>query len=75
MTATQTTVTRMEIKRHVEAAFRDGSPGPAQLIASAQASRAPAEVISVLERLNRGSYAQLRDLWTELRDIPVTAND
>lgn len=75
MTATQITATRMEIKSHVEAAFREGSPTPAQLIASAQASAAPAEVVAVLDRLNRRNYGQLRDLWAELYDIPVTAGD
>lgn len=70
-TADTATVTRTELKRYVEGAFRNGPATPEEMIAIAQEADAPMEVLRTLERLNRRSYSELRSLWRELHDLPV----
>jgi hypothetical protein len=68
---TETTVTRVEIKRYIDPAFSNGSAKREDLIACAERAEAPAAVLAALERLRRRSYPELRSIWAELGDIPV----
>lgn len=68
----ETTVTRTEIRQYIADAFDKGPATREELIACARASNAPAEIVTTLERLNRRTYSQLRNLWAELHEIPVT---
>lgn len=63
--------TRVEIADHVGAAFDDGSASKDELLESARASHARAEVLTALQRLPARKYPTLRDLWPELEDLPV----
>jgi hypothetical protein len=71
-TTNETTVTRTEIRRYVAEAFDNGPATREELIASARSADAPDTIVSTLERLNRRNYSELRNLWPELHDIPVT---
>lgn len=67
-------VTRMELVDHIETAFVGGAAGRSDLLAAAAASHARPEVIQVLRRLPEiGVYRGVRDLWSELADLPVSA--
>lgn len=67
-------VTRVEIADHIETAFVGaGAADRAELIETAKRSGARPEIVAVLERLPDRRYANLRQLWTELPDIPVRA--
>lgn len=67
------TVTRIEIADCVESAFTGPPIGPADLIEYAADHGARNPVINVLGRLHEDSYRELRDLWSELNDVPVEA--
>jgi hypothetical protein len=63
-----TRVTRVEIARYVSRAFpatRD------DLIEIARRRRASPEVLETLVRLPDRRFAEMRDLWTPLSDVPV----
>lgn len=67
-------VTRMELVDHVETAFTTGPVTRGDLLAVATASHARPEVIAVLQRLPESApYRSVRDLWSELADVPVSA--
>lgn len=65
------TVSRTEIAECVEGAFAQGPLSPTDLIEFAADHGARSPVVQVLSRLDRPSYHELRDLWSELRDVPV----
>jgi hypothetical protein len=67
------TVTRIELVDHIETAFHTGKATRGDLLAAAAASHARPEVIETLQRLRDTSYRQVRDLWAELEDVPVSA--
>lgn len=67
-------VTRMELVDHIETAFAAAPADRSDLLAAATASHARPEVIAVLRRLpESGLYRGVRDLWSELADVPVSA--
>lgn len=65
--------TRVEIADHVETAFDYGPANRDELLEAAHASNARHEVLAVLERLPERRYRTLRQLWTDLDDVPVEA--
>lgn len=67
------TVTRIELVDHIETAFTGGAATRGQLLDAATASHARPEVIAVLQRLPEQRYRNLRELWPELADVPVSA--
>jgi hypothetical protein len=67
------TVTRIELANSIEAAFTDGPATRDTLLAHAVGSKARPQAIELLQQLPDTSYASLRDLWYELRDVPVTS--
>lgn len=67
-------ITRSEIADHIEKAFLEaGTADRSELIATAEQSGARPQVIAALQRLSERRYASLRQLWTELADVPVRA--
>ena len=67
-------VTRMELVDHIETVFTAGAASRSDLLAAATASHARPEVIEVLRRLpETAAYRSVRDLWSELADVPVSA--
>lgn len=66
-------VTRMELVDHIETAFHTGPATRNELLAAATASHARPEVIEVLHRLADTPYRTVRDLWSDLADLPVSA--
>jgi hypothetical protein len=63
----------MEIVAHVEEAFGEGGVSRADLLAEAQRTSAPQPVLELLARLPERRYRHVRDLWTEVPDVPVGA--
>lgn len=64
-------VTRAALAQLLEGAFHDGPVGRDQLIEAARANGASTGDVATLGRLARPQYRELRDLWTELHDIPI----
>lgn len=72
MTVTKTeTVTRIELGTCIRDAFGNGPATPTEIIATARAAGADTRILTALERLQRPSYRELRELWSELWDLPV----
>lgn len=65
------TVTRIEIADHVEAAFAAGAAGRDALLGAARAAGARPELLALLATLPDRSYAELRQLWTDLAEVPI----
>jgi hypothetical protein len=63
----------MELVDHIENAFGTGPASRAELLAAAAGNHARPEVISVLSQLPDIRYRNVRDLWSELADVPVGA--
>jgi hypothetical protein len=55
----------------VAPAFAEGPATPASLKQTARARGADGEVMEALDRLSRPSYRDLREIWSELHDVPV----
>lgn len=66
------TVTRTELANSIEAAFVGGPASRDTLLAYAAGSKARPQAIALLQQLPDKTYTGLRDLWYELRDVPVT---
>lgn len=64
-------VTRLEMVEIVANAFRSSLPTRTELLSAAVEERARPEVISLLEQLPDRRYQDVRDIWTELPDVPV----
>ena len=64
-------VTRIEIAVSLEDAFAAGTASGAYLAEYAANHGARQAVLQVLGRLHREDYHELRELWAELRDVPV----
>lgn len=67
------TVTRIELANSVEAAFVGGPVSRHTLLAYAVGSKARPQAIALLQQLPDKTYTGLRDLWYELRDVPVSS--
>ncbi|GAA4711476.1 DUF2795 domain-containing protein [Phytohabitans rumicis] len=67
------TITRTELVTHIEAAFAHGPATRDNLLAYAVGSHARPELITVIENLPDKAYTEIRDLWYDLPDVPVTA--
>ena len=65
------TVTRTELASHIGAAFSGGRATRDSLLAYAAGSHARPEVIAAIQRLQDKPYANIRDLWHDLADMPV----
>lgn len=65
------TVCRVEIADCLEDAFGGPPVSPASLVAFAAGHGARPSVLEVLGRLHEREYRNLRDLWSELADIPL----
>lgn len=65
------TVTRIEIADHVESAFETGPATRDDLIAAARTTDARPALLETLSALPDRSYGELRQLWTELTDVPI----
>ena len=63
--------TRIEIAAHVGNVFAGGAVTRDQLVAAAQSTGARPAVVQVLERLSRGPFYEMRQLWPELPDVPI----
>ena len=63
--------TRAEIAEHVATAFEHGRVMRAELVAVAARSGAREEVLRVLERLPKGPFHDIRQLWPSLPGVPV----
>jgi hypothetical protein len=66
-----TTVYRAEIADCLEDAFGASPLSPQSLVQFATDHGARPPVIEVLSRLHEREYRKLRDLWSELADIPL----
>jgi hypothetical protein len=64
-------VTRMEIVDVVHAAFENGGAERSEVLATAVARGARPQVLETLERLPDRRFSELRELWTELPEVPV----
>lgn len=67
----QLSVTRIELVRHIEAAFGRGPVTRDDLVSCAQATQARAELVAVIQTLPDKTYLVIRDLWYELAHVPV----
>ena len=65
------TVYRTEIAECVEEAFRGSPMSSTDLVEFAADHGARTPVLKVLARLHGLAYRELRELWSELGDIPV----
>jgi hypothetical protein len=66
-------VTRSEIADHVEEVFEGGAVERDELVAAAIETGARPEAISTLQSLPARRYGALRQLWSDLPDLPVRA--
>jgi Protein of unknown function (DUF2795) len=66
-------VTRVEIAEAVRAAFEGSSANRSELLAAATAAHARAEVLETLAALPDGRFREIRNLWEDLRHLPVGA--
>lgn len=64
-------VSRVEMVDVVANAFRVASPTRQEILSAAIEHRARPAVIQHLERLPERRYTDVRDIWTELPDVPV----
>lgn len=64
-------VTRMEVAQAVRAAFHGTAPKRSEIVTAARDARARSEVLSILDSLPDQRFREVRDLWTELTEIPV----
>lgn len=65
------TVTRIEIADHVEAAFTAGPATRDDLLAAARTADARPALLAALSTLPDRQYGELRQLWTDLADVPM----
>jgi uncharacterized protein DUF2795 len=65
------TVTRIEIADHVESAFAAGPASRDDLIAAARTADARPALLETLSALPDRAYGELRQLWTDLADVPI----
>ena len=65
------TVTRIEIADHVESAFAAGPATRDDLIAAARTANARTALLDTLSALPDRQYGELRQLWTELAEVPM----
>ena len=63
--------TRVEIADSIADAFIGGPMSGADLLAVAKRAGARVEVLAELERLPRGPFYELRQLWGCLADVPI----
>jgi hypothetical protein len=66
-------VSRMEIVDTVDSAFETGGADRSEILTAAVATGARPEVIETLERLPDRRFADVRELWQELPELPVEA--
>jgi hypothetical protein len=65
------TITRTELANHIEAAFATAPATRTDLLAAAVASSARPHAIDLLHQLPDKTYANIRELWYDLPDVPV----
>lgn len=70
-TRAQERLTRTEVAQAVRDAFGPRPAGRAAILASAERSNAREEVLVVLRRLPAREFTELRQLWSELPQMPV----
>lgn len=61
----------MEIADCIEGAFRGAPMSTTDLVEFAADHDARTDVLEVLGRLHGSGYRELRELWSELSDVPV----
>lgn len=71
MFITMNSVCRIEIADCVEDAFSGTTLSPDDLVEYAAEHGARPPVLQVLARLHGSDYRELRELWSELADVPV----
>lgn len=64
-------VTRMEILDAIDTAFTSKPTSKAHILATAEDSRARAELVALLRDLPDRSFYDVRELWNYLPDVPV----
>lgn len=69
--AASASVTRTEIAEAVRDAFGPRPVSRAEIIAAAQSSGARAEVVDALQHGLRQEYSDLRQIWSDLPDMPL----
>ncbi len=67
----QAPLTRIEIAEHVEAAFDHGPANRDTLLSAAHTSHAREALLQILDTLPDRNYAELRQLWTDLAEVPI----
>lgn len=70
-TCAQERLTRTEVAQAVRDAFGPGPAGRAAILACAERSNAREEVLAVLRRLPAREFADVRQLWAALPQMPV----
>lgn len=65
-------ITRAELAGHIEAAFTGGPATRADLLAAATSSHARTQAIEQLHRLPDRTYRDLREIWYDLPELPVS---
>lgn len=66
-------VTRLEMVDIVANAFRSSNPTRAELLGVAVQEGARPQIIELLQSLPDRRYQDVRDVWTELPQVPVGA--
>jgi hypothetical protein len=66
------TVTRTELVEHIQTAFSHGPATRADLLAAAVAGNARPQAIDMLRGLPDKTYSNIRELWYDLHDVPLT---
>lgn len=64
-------VSRTEVAAHIRGAFASGPADTARIREQARATGARTEVLEALEELPSRSFLDLRQVWTELPEMPV----
>jgi len=67
-----TAVTRREVLDAIYPAFANGGASRDEIIAAATAAEPRPEITAMLERLPVRRYANVRDLWSDLPEMPIS---
>lgn len=67
-----TAVTRREVLDAIYPAFVNGGAGRDAIIAAATAADPRPEIMAMLEKLPARHYPNVRDVWSDLPEMPVS---
>jgi hypothetical protein len=69
--ASATAVTRREILDAIYPAFTSGGANTDEIIAAATAAARP-EILEMLEKLPARRYPSIREMWSDLPEMPIS---